>query len=218
MARLRSPSRALAVWPLVVLAGAACSGRELVLGGDPNGLSSTAGAGNTAGTGGVGGAIAGTGGTAATGGTTYVPVGGTGGTAGIGGTGIIVAGAGNDPYPPVAYDDGQGYRTNCPEYGGTWGFTCWHDENGTSATCGLDGTPTCNACSCAVPCGPRDECPSGKNGEPAICVTSTTTVKSCFIDCDESDCPLGMVCSDYPGTAAHVCMWTEAGIGQNPPL
>ena len=228
MAFLHSPSRALSVWPLVVLAGAACSGRELVLGGDPTGVSGTAGSGvggaiggapavvggasvgATAGTGGVGGA---------TGGAPAV-VGGSGGsvTAGSGGTSYVpVGGAANDPYPPVTYDAGQGYRTSCPSYDGAWGFTCWHDEGGASTTCGLDGTPSCNACSCAVPCGPRDECPSGKNGEPAECVGSTTTVKSCFIVCDETDCPLGMICSDYPGTDAHVCMWTEAGVGQGAP-
>jgi len=210
MAWLRPESRALSVWPLVVLAGVACSGRELVLGGDPNGLSGTAGAGNVAGTGAVGGAttggapaVAGTGGSA-TAGTSYVLVGGVGGAA-------------NDPYPPVTYDEGQGYRTSCPSYDDVGGFTCWHDEDGASTTCGLDGTPSCNACSCAVPCGPREECPSGKNGEPAECVGSTTTVKSCFIVCDETDCPLGMVCSDYPGTAAHVCMWTEQGVAQGTP-
>lgn len=227
MAWLPPESRPLSVWLLVVLVGAACSGREMVLGGDPNGLSATAGGGDMAGTGAVGGTtggapavgggIGGVGG--ATGGAPAV-VGGSGGSATAGSAGttdVPVAGAANDPYPPVTYDEGQGYRTSCPSYDGAWGFTCWHHEDGASTTCGVDGTPSCNACSCAVPCGPREECPSGKNGELAECVGSTTTVKSCFIVCDETDCPLGMVCSDYPGTAAHVCMWTEQGVGQAPP-
>jgi len=219
MARHNAPSRWLLVWPLVPLAGAACSGRELSLGGDPNGLSGTAG--NS----GTGGAVAGTGaaggsggnGPAGAAGSIDVMTGGTGAVAGVAGTGVAVAGAANDPYPPVIYDNGQGYRSSCPEIDGVWGFTCWNHEGDTSSTCGLDGTPPCNACSCAVPCGPREECPDGKNGELAECVGTDTTVKSCFIVCDETDCPLGMVCSDYPGTAAHVCMWTEEGVGQGAP-
>jgi hypothetical protein len=196
------------LWALLLTTG--CSSREMVLGGDPLALA-VAGEGGTAPT-----ANGGTGGGSGSGG---VPGGGTSGiiipSGGSAGTGA--AGAANDPYPPVIYDNGQGYRASCPDFGDVWGFTCWHFENGMPSTCGLDGTPSCNACSCAVPCGPRDECPNGRGGELAICVESPTTVKSCFIDCDEQNCPVGMTCSDYPGTQAHVCIWEESNAASGVP-
>jgi hypothetical protein len=209
--RRRVPWRTL---PLLV--ASACSGRSLSLGGDPLALSSTQGGGTggtiTGGTGaveagGVGGTTGGTGGT----------TGGTGGTAGVilipgnGGSGAEAAtgGADHNPYPLVTWQDGQGYRGVCPEYDDTSGFTCWNEASGSSNTCALDGTPICNACSCAIPCDESADCPLGLGGETAVCVGTSSNVKSCFLSCEGVDCPLGMGCSTYPGEGSRVCLWIE---------
>lgn len=203
--RRRRTSRWLALGAVIA---AACGGRELSLGGDPATLSvgGPGGAGRL-GAGGTGGAIAfgGTGGS-------EIAIGGNGGSA-LGGAG----GESDDPYPPVAWANGQGYRDVCPEHDETSGFTCWHEESGTGTTCALDGSPVCNACSCAVPCEDASDCPGGAFGEPAGCFGSSNNVSSCFLTCDGGSCPTGMSCSTYPGTNDRVCMWVEPSAGMLPP-
>jgi hypothetical protein len=220
----RTPPSALLTGFLTV---AACSGRELVLGGDPLPLTGSAGdasgvggsMGSSAGSSTAGAYATGTGGASGmpTGSGGTIVAGGSAGTPGSSGSSVGDAGEGPDPYPPVAYSNGLGYRESCPEVDSTWGFTCWHHENGESSTCGVDGSPACNVCSCAVPCGPTEQCPRGKSGESAECVTSSTTVSSCFITCGDGTCPLGMTCSLYPGTMSRVCMWEAQDVGQGQP-
>lgn len=208
-ARRRRPLRWLA---LVALVAAACGGRELSIGGDPALLS----VGSSGNAGSVGFATGGaTGGATATGGTGgTVGIHGSGGTFDIGGSG----GAGDDPYPPVTWQNGQGYRDVCPEHDDVSGFTCWHEDSGTGTTCGLDGSPTCNACSCAVPCEESSDCPLGQFGEAATCVGSDTNVKSCFLACEEDRCPTGMSCSTYPGKTDRVCVWVDPDAGMLQPV
>jgi hypothetical protein len=203
---------------LPVVAASACSGRSMSLGGDPLALSVGATSGIPTGaagtlspgtggtTGGVGGTIGGTGGV-------VIPVGGNGGTAAEAATG----GAEDNPYPPVTWQNGQGYRDVCPEYDDISGFTCWHYELGAGTTCGVDGSPTCNACSCAIPCDEPGDCPAGPQGELAVCLGSDTNVRSCFLACEEGDCPLGMECSNYPGGAERACLWVEQSRGMGTP-
>jgi hypothetical protein len=213
-----------------VSAGPGCSGRSIVIGGDPldsgddldrSGSSSSGGAfvsggsGGSVVTGGVG--IGGASGTPATGGT-LVPTGGA--VSSTGGAQSVEGGADGvgDPYPRVAWEEGQGYRRSCPRYDdGTWGFTCWNVSGAGTNSCGIDGSPYCNACSCAVPCGP-DPCPFGLDGHPAICVGTETTQNTCFLECDDEACPTGMTCARFPGTVVDVCVWvSEQPFGQ-PPL
>lgn len=214
--------RTIRWFALFALVAAACGGRELSLGGDP--VSLTLGASGHAGTfgpgsGGASGGVGGTGGTggpsspSGTGGIT-IGSGGSGGTAAEASTG----GAGDDPYPPVTWKNGQGYRGVCPEYDDTSGFTCWHEDSGTGTTCALDGSPVCNACSCAIPCDESSDCPSGQLGEPATCVGSDTNVKSCFLACEEDGCPTGMSCSTYPGKSDRVCVWVDPDAGMLRPV
>jgi hypothetical protein len=160
-------------------------------------------------------------GTAGTGGTP--PLAGTGGITidpgETGGTGAEAAagGVGDNPYPPVTWQSGQGYRDVCPEHGDTSGFTCWHESAGTGTTCAIDGSPSCNACSCAIPCDEPLDCPSGQFGEPASCFGSDSNVSSCFLTCDDGACPAGMTCSTYPGSAARLCMWVDPSVGMSTP-
>lgn len=136
-----------------------------------------------------------------------------GGTAGVTGEG---GDDGVDHYPPVEWGDGQGYRSSCPEYDTGWGFTCWNYEGGTRS-CSPNGSPYCNACSCAVPCETQHECPRGITGAPADCIASATTAKSCFLVCDLTMvCPTGMTCVRYPGTERDVCMWVTEEPGRPP--
>jgi hypothetical protein len=139
---------------------------------------------------------------------------GGGGGAAAGGAG----GAGDDPYPPVTWQNGEGYRGVCPEYDGTSSFTCWHDDSGTTADCSGVGDSTCNACSCAIPCERDADCPSGASGEPAGCFGSNANGKSCFLTCEADSCPLGMACSTYPGTGDRVCAWLVPPVGMLPPV
>jgi hypothetical protein len=194
------------------------------LGGDPLALSVGSTSGSPAGaagalspstggtTGGIGGTTGGIGGSTGGTGGVLLPNGGTSGTAAAG-----AGGAEDNPYPPVTWQNGQGYRDVCPEYDDTSGFTCWHYELETGTTCGIDGSPTCNACSCAIPCDEPGDCPPGLQGESAACLGSDTNVRSCFLACEEGDCPLGMECSNYPGGSARVCMWVEQSRGMGTP-
>jgi hypothetical protein len=214
---------ALALWVGALAAAApSCSGRSVVTGGAPasGGAFSSGGAlvsGGVAGstvTGGVG--IGGASGTPAAGGS-LIPVGGasTGGSqTAEGGEGSVV-----DPYPRVAWEDGQGYRRSCPQYDGVWGFTCWHFDGGPgSSSCSPTGDPYCNACSCAIPCGSLVECPRGVGQHEAVCIGTSDTVLSCFLYCPDGICPAGMTCMRYPGGADKVCVWvSEQPFGQ-PPL
>lgn len=220
--------REVARWLSLVTLVAACSGRELSLGGDPAlfsvGSSGSAGSFTTgAGGSGAGGGVVGSGGSGGsfiTGGAGgAVPPSGTGGSFDLGGSsGVAEGGAGDDPYPLVTWQDGQGYRGVCPEHDGTSGFTCWHESSGTGTTCAIDGSPFCNACSCAIPCERASDCPSGRLGEPAGCFGSSTNVSSCFLTCDAGPCPLGMACSTYPGTNDRVCLWVTPDPGMLPPV
>ena len=213
-------------------AGAAsgCSGRSVVvIGGEPTGGTSSGGTPATAGVAPTGGVFA-TGGDVATGGvgvggafpTGGVPYGGTSTSTGgsvNGGTSTIAGGTsgataeggadGFDPYPPVAWDGGQGYRNACPQYADFWGFTCWNYVNDATGTrsCELDGEPYCNACSCSAPCESAPDCPYSVTGAKSDCIASATTAKSCFVVCDDEPCPSGMTCTSYPGVARRVCVW-----------
>jgi hypothetical protein len=213
-AALRHRGVVRGLW-LSALLALACSGRELSLGGDPSGL--------TVGSGGTDGVAAGNGGGPVSGGS-----GGANSTAGTGGfslqlggsagsAGASSGGAGDRNYPPVRWGNGEGYRNVCPEYDGTSGFTCWYEEAGVGTTCAADGSPGCNACSCAVPCERTSDCPAGTRGEQAICLGSDTNPKSCFLSCDEGGCPIGMTCSSYPGSEDRVCMWVDPSIAMNTP-
>jgi hypothetical protein len=216
------PARAARWLLLGACVAAACGGRELSLGGDPAWLRVAAsGSAGALGAGGV------TGGSSDAGGSSgALALGGTGGSGGIGiepggGGGSAADGAGgvgDNPYPPVTWQDGQGYRDVCPEHDGASGFTCWHEESGTGTTCALEDAPTCNACSCAIPCEEHADCPPGVFGEPAGCFGPSRAANSCFLRCDASSCPTGMVCSTYPGTDDRVCTWLEAPVGMMPPV
>ena len=197
---------------LVSAVASGCSGRSVVIGGDPFGEGDGSAGGGTlpvAGGAGLGGSFSsgGSGGTTSTGfgGSSLLPIGGnsaTGGDPATGGEGGIF-----DPYPPVAWEVGPGYRRSCPHYDEIWGFTCWNFE-GETRSCKPSDDPYCNACSCAVPC--EDEthaCPPGVTGHPAVCVSSPTTMRSCFLSCDDGRCPTGMACSRYPGADRQVCVW-----------
>ena len=135
-----------------------------------------------------------------------------GGTSTLGGTsgsGTAEGGeAGFDPYPPVAWENGQGYRNACPRYGDFWGFTCWNYETDTRS-CKPSGDPYCNACSCSAPCQSAPDCPYSVTGARADCIASATTAKSCFVVCDDTECPTGMTCTPYPGAARRVCVWVS---------
>ena len=219
---------------LAVMGG--CSGRSIVIGGDPSGEGGGAATGGvTAGgafpNGGVtaGGAFpnggASIGGTFPAGGsvgTSGAPFGGSsiGGSA-LGGTGTLTGGTGGsdigpggdgnfDPYPFVSWQEGQGYRSACPEWDDVWGFTCWNHQDGVSTSCGLDGSPYCNACSCAVPCVPSVECPKSLSGDEARCLAAPTNAPSCFVTCNPGKgCENGMTCSQHPGTGDFVCVWVS---------
>lgn len=213
MTRSRLADHAFWASVLGVLAASACGGRSLSIGGDPLELAVGASAGTftSAGTGGVG-ATSGT--TGGTGGTVSLPTGGTGGAViVVGGMG----GAGDNAYPPVSWQNGQGYRDVCAEHDDTSGFTCWHFGAGTGSTCALDGSPECNACSCAIPCDEASDCPLGPLEEPAGCLGADTNVRSCFLTCDDGECPLGMECSTYPGESLRVCMWISPSSGMGTP-
>jgi hypothetical protein len=220
---MKRPTSALVlVFGALVALADGCSGRSIVIGGDPLGSGGNGGS-DTGGV--VGGGVAsaaatggvfGLGGSSAPGGSS-IPVGGTapasGGSTAEGGADGVV-----DPYPRVAYEDGQGYRRSCPQSESAWGFTCWNFDNQPHA-CQPSGDPYCNACSCAVPCETSADCPAGITGQPAECIGSATTVKSCFLVCTEGDppCPLGMTCSLYPGVYTDVCVWlSEKPFGQPP--
>ena len=200
----RAPS--IALWIASVSAVAAgCSGRSVVIGGDPLGDAGEPATGGFTSPGGFAGAFS-SGGTGF-GGSTLFPVGGAQATGGNG----AVAGDGGafDPYPLVAWEEGQGYRSSCPHYDEVWGFTCWNFQSGPRS-CSPSGDPYCNACSCAVPCDDQTHsCPSGVTGHPAICVASATTMRSCFLACSDGVCPTGMTCSRYPGADQQVCVWVS---------
>jgi hypothetical protein len=138
----------------------------------------------------------------------------TGGQGGSSGSSITEGGEGSvDPYPRVSWDMGQGYRSACPRWGDTWGFTCWHfaDEQ-ESQSCTLDGSVYCNACSCAVPCETSNDCPPTLAGEEAACLAAPLNVPSCFVLCHPSTpkpCPDGTRCSRHPGTNEFVCIWVN---------
>lgn len=194
----------IALWfALVSAAASGCSGRSVVIGGDPFGEAEQSE------TGGFSGSVS-SGGSGLGGGS--LSVGGTPSTAGraaTGGTGGLF-----DPYPLVAWEEGQGYRHSCPHYDEVWGFTCWNFADGPRS-CRSSGDPYCNACSCAVPCEDgTDACPPGVTGHPAICVSSATTIRSCFLACSDGGCPAGMTCSRYPGADRQVCVWVNE---QGPP-
>ena len=224
------------VFPLVLLAAmSGCSGRSIVIGGDPNGEGGTVVTGGAFASGGVtaGGAfgsggvsIGGTfpnggssiGGSIPVGGSVGGPYGGTsiGGSA-LGGTSTITGGTSGagpggegavDPYPRVFWEMGQGYRNACPQWGDIWGFTCWNHQDSVSASCSLDGSPYCNACSCAVPCGVEGECPESLDGFAAACLSAPMNVATCFVLCrNGAGCPGGMTCSTHPGNGELVCVW-----------
>jgi hypothetical protein len=161
-----------------------------------------------------GGGVFPTGGTPITGGTGY---GGTGAQGGASGSGFAVGGGGNvEPYPRVAWEMGQGYRSACPRWGDTWGFTCWHHtEANESESCTLDGSVFCNACSCAVPCETSADCPTTIAGDEAACLAAPTNVPSCFVLCYPSTprlCPDDMTCSRHPGTGDFVCVWVSDAV------
>lgn len=211
-------------------AAGGCSGNSIVIGGDPNGEGATSGAeasggsdfvtggngGNggtfiTGGTGATGGAIGPRGGapyggtTGVNGGTSTIP-----GSGGVSGTGIAEGGEGGvvDAYPRVFWEGGQGYRTACPTWGDTRGFTCWNYSSGMTHACTLDGSSYCNACSCAVPCETSADCPAALTGQRAACLSSTTNVPSCFVLCEaRTHCPTGMTCMSHPGSGEMVCAW-----------
>jgi hypothetical protein len=197
------------------LLAAACGGRELSLGGDPALLTASASGGTpSAGAGQAGSVAGGAGGTSAAGtGGISLELGGSGGSSAEGATG----GAGDRPYPPVRWGNGEGYRDVCPEYDGTSGFTCWYEASGVGTACPTVDTPDCNACSCAIPCEEPSDCPSGPLGEAATCLGSDTNAKSCFLACAEGPCPVGMTCSTYPGVEGQVCMWVDPSVGMNTP-
>ena len=141
---------------------------------------------------------------------------GVGGSAPLGGTAGVVAGGSQgvggtpaDPYPPVFWAEGQGYRATCPAHGEFWGFTCWNDAGGGSRACSDLGDPYCNACLCVVPCGMDGSCPSSVTGGRADCIASAIAMQACFPVCDVDVCPSGMTCTQLPGTARAVCMWVD---------
>ncbi len=186
-----------------------CSGRDLVIGGDPEREAAQTPAAGSSGT------DAGTGGAAGSSSAgSGAVIGSSGGSSGAGAEGG--APTGDDPYPPVAWENGTGYRTSCPSYENTWGFTCWSLSD-VATSCETDGDPPCNACSCAVPCDQDADCPLGRNGEAAVCAGSSTTVRSCFISCEGDPCPTGMSCSDYPGGTARVCSWVDPVVSHGTP-
>ncbi|HEX6764188.1 MAG TPA: hypothetical protein VF103_01895 [Polyangiaceae bacterium] len=243
---MRRPASTLVlVLAALVALAHGCSGRSIVIGGDPLGAGGTDAASVVTGGGGVvsGGAFptggVGVGGTIPVGGTQATGgfvVGGAGGALATGGTTIPVGGTssavcgyneggeGNaegifDPYPCVAYEDGEGYRRSCPRYEDTWGFTCF--ANG-GLSCSPNGNPYCAACSCAVPCETGADCPLGITGQPADCIGSETLAKSCFLLCIDGEsgveCPRGMTCTRYPGVDRDVCVWVSYEPFGQPPI
>jgi hypothetical protein len=204
---------------LSVAVGPGCSSRSIVIGGDPLG---DAGELSTPAMGGLssGGTFA-SGGTPASGGT-LIPIAGastsTGGSGTQGGVGAEGgSGAALDPYPRVAWEDGQGYRRSCPRHDDAWGFTCWNFEAETRG-CRPNGDPYCNACMCAVPCDGGRDCPRGITGHEADCISSATTTPSCFLVCDDGVCPYGMTCTKYPAADRFVCMWLSEQPIVEPPV
>jgi hypothetical protein len=190
----------IALWfALLSAAASGCSGHSVVIGGDPFGEAGQPSSGGALPGGGFSGSSS-SGDSGFGGGS----LGGTGGQSAAGGAGGLF-----DPYPLVAYEGGQGYRHSCPHYDEVWGFTCWNFADGPRS-CKPSGDPYCNACSCAVPCEDgTDACPPGVTGHPAICVSSATTMRSCFLGCSDGNCPAGMTCSRYPGAERQVCVWVS---------
>jgi hypothetical protein len=202
-----------------LVTGAAATGGANAGGAFPNGGVSVGGSFSAGGSLGVGGSSFGgtstyggasgaftTGGSTAQGGTSVL----TGGTSGSAGSDVGPGGEGNfDPYPRVFWEMGQGYRSSCPRWDDVWGFTCWNHQDSVSGSCSLDGSPFCNACSCAVPCGLEAECPESLSGFAARCLSAPMNVASCFVLCRDGTCPTGMTCSMHPGNGELVCVWVS---------
>ena len=187
--------RALGITVAAILSGS-CGNTSLVIGGDPE-RQAFAEAGTT-------GASAGHAGTGGLAGSSGSGGGGTGGDLMLPGGGNM---AGNpDAYPAVHWENEQADATLCAD-AGVNGITCVHVAEATSA-CVPGGDPSCNGCSCVVPCGASEDCPIGSNGAAGTCVPTDAGTASCFLGCDDGRCPLGMVCVPHPNGGAAVCVWS----------
>jgi hypothetical protein len=182
---------------IALLLAAACGSNSLVIGGDPEREALTAASGSPAT---EAGGVAGRGGDALGGAAGSSPFGGAGGT------GPILGG----DYPWVVWAQGRGYEQACVPDGDVWGATCWsHTSEGTAA-CEADGTPFCNACNCMLSCVTGSDCPTGNDGQPAVCLTAAAGSGLCFVSCENgSPCPTGMTCSVHPELGSPVCLWVD---------
>jgi hypothetical protein len=191
---------------LTLLLAAACGSNSLVIGGDPerealSGVSGSAAAEASGGTG-LGGSAPGGAGTASGGAAGAVPL----GSAGTSASAPILGG----DYPWVVWAQGRGFEQACLPDGDVWGATCWSHATEGTAVCEADGTPFCNACNCMLSCVTGSDCPTGTDGQPAVCLAAAAESGLCFVSCENgSPCPTGMTCSVHPELGSPVCMWVD---------